>query len=158
MVKRGPDPDIVRDVSYRDIEPEAAVRLARGADRVVEVPRVLAVDGDEGDLPDVAAALLVALEDLVAPAADLALHRLGEHVGEPVDHHGLGDLRAGVVRVAYHLGYLRGVGGDTALLHGNARLEAHHDEAPVRCLGACGYQELAVHRVAGLLRAGVEVA
>ena len=146
------------DVRNRDIEPVAAVRLAGGADRVVEVPGVLAVDGYEGDLTDVAAPLLVALEDLVAPAADLILDCLREDVRETVDHHGLRNLRAGVVRVADDLGDSAGVERDAAGLLGNPGLQGYDNEAAVSRTGILWNKERAVHRVAGLLGARVEVA
>jgi hypothetical protein len=99
----------VRHVGDRHIElptageqlPAAAVLLAK--DRVVEVAGVLAIDGDEGQVAQVDALLLVLLLHLGLELARFLDHRLGPDVRDIVAAQGDVDLHARRHVVADHL-------------------------------------------------------
>ena len=79
--------------------------LGRGfaVDRVVEIARVLAVDGDQWQLADILAPRPSLIRDLLAPAGDLLLHGLGPLARQIVAVNGYVDLHARGQMLTQHL-------------------------------------------------------
>ena len=79
--------------------------LGRGfaVDRVVEITRVLAVDGDQRQLADILAPGAGLIRNLLAPAGDLLLHGLGPLARQIVAVDGHVDLHAGSQVLTQHL-------------------------------------------------------
>ena len=101
-----PSRHVVRDVRDVHAEPVVAVRQLLDRDRIVEIARVLAVDGHGQHVAEVGAASDVAFSE----TADAETHRFGDRVGGV----GVGDavladddlgVDAGRVDVAEHLGH-----------------------------------------------------
>src|SRR5690606_31318146 len=109
VVQRRPGRDVVTDVGDGDQQPPCRPLALLGADvdghaehRIVEIARVLAVDGDEGQVAQVDPALEFARLDGGGQLGRLGHGRLGEIDGNVELAHGDLDLHAGVVDFAQH--------------------------------------------------------
>lgn len=97
-VERVAGAHVVADVRNRDVELES-LALHFTVDRIVEIPRGLAVDGDERQIAEIHAPTDVALTDSRPDALGLGERLGGELVGHLVLAHRDLDLHSGVGRI-----------------------------------------------------------
>ena len=122
-----------------DAEEEAAIRMALRVDAVIEILRVVAVDGDDGKVPPIAAPAVLLRRWLFFAGVRCLLHVFGErlrevvlsHDGEHVDT-GIADLAEhfddAAFRVAAAVGPLRDGDDDLAARLGAVRFFLRHED------------------------------
>ena len=134
LVQGAPGPDVVRDVGDGHHQPPA-LAVALAVDGVVEVPGVLAVDGHQGQAPQVLPSLLGLLGHLPAEGGGLLQDGRRPAVRQLVGPDGHVDLHPGGHVLAQHLHHpTDGLGRGGGLLH-----QVHHHDlvvgGPVPVLG-----------------------
>ncbi|MNC22364.1 hypothetical protein D3C75_703630 [compost metagenome] len=127
LVQRRTDLHVVRYVGDGDEQPPAGALDRLGIHRVIEVAGILAIDGDEGQLAQIDALVLVLLLHLGLELLRLGEQRLRPLVGQVVAAHGDLDLHAGRHVVAEHLDHF--TLGLTE--HRRPHIDAHLDELAV---------------------------
>ena len=125
-VERAPLLHVMRDVGNVHAEPVVAVRQPADGDGIVEVARVLAVDGHGGQIAKVGAAADIPLRDRAAEADRLGDRFSGMRVGNAVLPDDDLGVDAGRIDVAEHLGHA----ADRAARAGRPAGELHHDHLP----------------------------
>ena len=104
VVQGGAGTDIVGDIRYRHPQAPPPQGALLAIHRVVEIPGVLTVYGDEGQLAQIHPVLLVLLQRLRLQRARRVYHGIGPLPGDAVGAYRHVDLHAGVQVLAKNLG------------------------------------------------------